>query len=273
MPGSFDITPEDLETFDRDGLVCLRGVVTPEWVDVLRAGVERDLNAPGENVEVYTKPGDPGYFFNDFDLWTHIPQMKDFALNGPCAEIAGRLMMSRHVNLFFDHLFVKEPGTPGKTHWHQDQPYFAVNGAKVCSNWIPLDPVSFDNGFEFIPGSHKWGRWFAPFDSMSDGSRHQGKEFERCPDIENDRDAYKICSFDMNPGDVLFFHSLVVHQGRSNPRSAQRRRALAHRWLGDDAHYVKRDPPSEFPKIPASVQPGQSFRDVPEFPLVWSEGA
>jgi len=274
MPGeTFEITEEHIETFSRDGLVCLRGVIAPEWIDALRTGVEQDLSEPGENVEVYTKPGDPGYFFNDFDLWTHIPGMKDFAVNGPCAGISATLMGSRWVNLFFDHLFVKEPGTKGKTHWHQDQPYFAVQGAKLCSNWIPLDPVTADNGFEFIPGSHKWGRWFAPFDSMKDGSRHQGTEFERCPDIENNRGDYDIRSFDMQPGDALFFHGLVVHQGQSNPQTAQRRRAVAHRWLGDDASYIVRDPPAEFPKIPASVKPGQSFRDVPEFPLVWSREA
>lgn len=264
------ITQEHLETFRRDGLICLRGVIAPQWIDALRAGVDQDLAEPGAHVEVYTKPGEPGYFFNDFDLWTHVPEMKDFVFNGPCAEIAGRLMESAHVNLFFDHLFVKEPGTKGKTHWHQDQPYFAVDGAKLCSNWIPLDPVRADNGFEFVPGSHRWGRWFAPFDSMKDGSRYEGEAFERCPDIEGDRDAYEIRSFDMEPGDVLFFHGLVVHQGQSNPRTAQRRRAIAHRWLGDDTRFVMRDPPSEFPKIPSGVEPGQSFREVPEFPLIWS---
>ncbi len=271
MPNAVcNITEEHIETFNRDGLVCLRGVIAPEWMETLRTGVERDLARPGENVEVYTSPGDPGYFFNDFDLWTHIPEMKDFAFNGPCAEISARLMASVHVNLFFDHLFVKEPGTEGKTHWHQDQPYFAVDGTKLCSNWIPLDPVSSDNGFEFVPGSHKWGRWFAPFDSMKDGSRYAGEDFERCPDIENNRDDYEIRTFDMQPGDVLFFHALVVHQGQSNPRTAQRRRAVAHRWLGDDTRYAVRNPPSEFPKIPAGVLPGQAFRDVPEFPLIWS---
>lgn len=271
MPGQAPmITQEQMATFERDGLICLRDVISPHWIEELRDGVEHDLAEPGENVEVYTKPGDPGYFFNDFDLWTHVPEMKDFAFNGPCAEVAGRLMGSSHVNLFFDHLFVKEPGTKGKTHWHQDQPYFAVDGAKMCSNWIPLDPVRSDNGFEFIPGSHKWGRWFAPFDSMSDGSRYEGKDFERCPDIEGDRGAYEIRSFDMNPGDVLFFHGLVLHQGQSNPRTAQRRRAIAHRWLGDDTRFVLRDPPSEFPKIPAGVEPGQGFRNVQEFPLIWS---
>lgn len=267
------ISDADIETFNEDGLVCLRGVIAPEWIETLRAGVERDLEQPGENVEVYTKPGDPGYFFNDFDLWTHVPEMKAFAFNGPCAEIAGRLMGSSHVNLFFDHLFVKEPGTEGKTHWHQDQPYFAVNGSKVCSNWIPLDPVSADNGFEFIPGSHRWGRWFAPVDSLKDGTPYQGEDFERCPDFEGNRSDYDIRSFDMEPGDVLFFHGLVVHQGRSNPRKAQRRRTLAHRWLGDNAHYVLRDPPAEFPKIPSSVKPGQPFRDVEAFPLIWSKAA
>ena len=177
-------TQAEIDAYNNDGAVCLRGVISPEWIEGLRDGVAADMAAPGPHVEVYTADSDPGLFFNDFDLWRHVPQMKAFALEGPCAAIAAALSRASTITFFYDQIFVKEPGTEGLTRWHQDQPYMAVDGQQLCSNWIPLDPITPETTLEFVRGSHRWGRWFAPFDSMLDGSRHPSAEFEHCPDIE-----------------------------------------------------------------------------------------
>ena len=262
-------TQAEIDAFRADGSVCLRGVIGSDWIERLREGVAADMAAPGPDVEIYTKGADPGLFFNDFDLWRHVPVLKAFAFNGPCAAIAGRLMGAAAITFFYDHLFVKEPGTEGLTHWHQDQPYMAVDGGQLCSNWIPLDPITPETTLEFIRGSHRWRRWFAPFDSMRDGARHPGTVFERCPDIEAARADYDIVSWELEPGDCLFFHGLVLHQGRSNPTRDRRRRTLSHRWLGDDARFILRDPPAEFPKTPTALKTGEPFHGDPQFPVVW----
>ena len=118
---------------------------------------------PGPHVEIYTEESDPGLFFNDFDLWRHVPVFREFALEGPLAAIAAALSGASTITFFYDQVFVKEPGTEGLTQWHQDQPYMAVDGQQLCSNWIPLDPITPETTLEFVRGSHLWGRWFAPF--------------------------------------------------------------------------------------------------------------
>ena len=264
------ITTQHRAEFARDGVTCLREVITPEEIELLKAGVESDLTNPGPHVEIYTKQDDPGYFFNDFDMWRRVPALKRFIFEGPCAAIAGALMDSKRINLFYDHLFVKEPGTTGFTPWHQDQPYMAVAGNQFCANWIPLDPISSDRALEFVKGSHQWGRWFAPFDAMTDGTFHSSKDFERCPDIEAAREKYDIVHWEMRPGDVLFFHALAVHQGRNNLSTDIRRRTITHRWLGDDTNFDVREPPAEFPKWRTTLQTGEPFgNDAAQFPLVW----
>jgi ectoine hydroxylase-related dioxygenase (phytanoyl-CoA dioxygenase family) len=263
------VSPADIEAYQRDGVVCLRSVISETWIERLREGVEADLAEPGPHVEIYTRNGDPGLFFNDFDLWRHLPALNDFVFRGPCAEIAAQLMGSKTVTFFYDHVFVKEPGTSTHTHWHQDQPYMAVEGWQFCSNWIPLDPITPEITLEFVRGSHLWGRRFAPFDSLTDGSRHPSLEFERCPDIEAARAEYDIVSWELQPGDALFFQALSLHQGRGNPTRDRRRRTITHRWLGDDATFVLREPPAEFPKYPTSLETGQAFHDDPQFPQVW----
>jgi len=264
-----NVSQADIEAYQRDGVVCLRNVIPQEWVERLREGVEADIASPGPHLEIYTRDDDPGMFFNDFDLWRHVPALKEFIFDGPCAGIVSQLMGSEKITFFYDHVFVKEPGTASNTHWHQDQPYMAVDGWQFCSSWIPLDPISEEITIEFVRGSHQWGRMFAPFDSLTDGSRHPSKIFERCPDIEAARDEYDIVSWELEPGDAMFFQALVVHQGRNNPTKDKRRWTITHRWLGDDATFILRDPPAEFPKYPTSLKSGQPFHIDPQFPVVW----
>jgi hypothetical protein len=72
---------------------------------------------PGPHVEIYTKDGDPGYFFNDFHTWHHVPELKRFAFKGPCAELAGKLIGVSRISLFDDRTFVKKSGTLTPTRW------------------------------------------------------------------------------------------------------------------------------------------------------------
>ena len=262
-------TQAEIDAYHADGVVCLRGAIDAHWIERLREGVAALMAEPGPHVEIYTTESDPGLFFNDFDLSRHVPVLKKFAFEGPCAAIAAALTGASAITFFYDQAFVKEPGTTGLTCWHQDQPYMAVGGEQLCSSWIPLDPITPQTTLEFVRGSHRWGRWFAPYDSMTDGTRHPGTVFERCPDIEATREDYDIVSWELEPGDCLFFHGLIVHQGRNNLTKDLRRRALTHRWLGDDIHFILRDPPAEFPKYPTALRTGQPFHEDPQYPVVW----
>lgn len=272
-PKAIDIGDDIVEAYRRDGVVCLRGVIEAKWIEILREGVEKDLAEPGPHVEIFTKESDPGLFFNDFYLWRRIPELKQFAFHGPMAGVAGRLMGASQVNFFYDHVFVKEPGTEGLTHWHQDQPYMAVDGVQFCSTWVPLDPITKDTCVEYVRGSHRWGRWFAPFDRLTDGKRYEGTNFERCPDIEARRDEYDIVYWEMEPGDCLVFQALMVHQGRPNLAKSTRRRSVTHRWLGDDATYSVREPPSEFPHDEPELKHGEPMRNSPDYPMIWKSAA
>ena len=41
------VSREDIETFQRDGVVLLKGIFK-DWVEPLRAGVEHNMQHPGE---------------------------------------------------------------------------------------------------------------------------------------------------------------------------------------------------------------------------------
>ena len=219
-------TQAEIDAYRADGVVCLRGVIEPDWIERLREGVAADMAEPGPDVEIYTKDADPGLFFNDFDLWRHVPQMKAFALEGPCAAIAGALAGASTITFFYDQIFVKEPGTEGLTRWHQDQPYMAVDGEQLCSNWIPLDPITAETTLEFVRGSHRWGRWFAPFDSMLDGSPPSGHGVRALPGHRGRARGLRHRLMGAGAGGL---HLLPGAGGASGPQQSDARHAPPHR--------------------------------------------
>ena len=73
------------------------------------------------------------------------------------AELTG----AAQVRLYHDHVLVKEAGTRQITPWHQDQPYYNVDGRQAVSMWLPVDPVPRKSTLEFVGGSHN-GQWYVP---------------------------------------------------------------------------------------------------------------
>ena len=193
-------TDQDVADYQRDGAVCIRNLFTPEEVALLRDGIEANLAHPSPRGMVASRPDDPGRFFEDFCNWQDIPQFKRFIFDTPLAALAQRLMQSQTVRLYHDHLLVKEPGTRQRTPWHQDQPYYNVDGLQNISFWIPVDPVSRPSTLEFIAGSHR-GPWLMPRTFMT----HQAKWFPEgslaeLPDIDKHREDFPILGWDLQPG-------------------------------------------------------------------------
>ncbi|MCA8933563.1 MAG: phytanoyl-CoA dioxygenase family protein, partial [Rhodospirillaceae bacterium] len=134
------VSQEQIDTYLRDGVVLIRGLFR-DHVDTLRAGVERNMAEPGPYAAENLKPGESGRFFDDYCNWTRIPEFAEVVRSSPAAEVAADLTGSAAIQIFHDHVLVKEPGTSKPTPWHQDAPYYFVDGDQVVSFWSPLDPV------------------------------------------------------------------------------------------------------------------------------------
>ncbi len=261
-----------IDHYRRDGATALRGVIAPEWLDRLAAGVERNLREPGPYAKRYTPEGSPGLFFGDYCNWQRIPEYREFMTGSPAAAIAAALMGATKVNLYHEHVLVKEPGTTERTPWHHDQPYYPVDGEQIVSLWIPLDPVARATCPEFIAGSHRWGKWFMPA-RFKDGAQWEAQDprFVPMPDIEAERGRHTLLTWDLAPGDCIAFHGLTVHGAPGNA-AATRRRAFSARWTGDDATFVLRpgflSPPPPERDGPRAGAP----LDSPAFPVVRRNG-
>ena len=205
-------------------------------------------------------------------IWEHYQGLKDFCTKSPLPYFAAQLLNSNKINLFYDQLFVKEPETKNCIRWHNDQPYWPIRGWPVISFWTSLDPISKNNGpMEFIIKSHKWGKWYQPehFAPGASKAYEQNPEFEKIPDIESNREKYDIISFDMNPGDLLAFHALVVHGSTGNISKNRRRRGYAVRYTGNDVVYST-DKGSHKDLRNPDLENGNRL-DSKQYPVVWEK--
>jgi ectoine hydroxylase-related dioxygenase (phytanoyl-CoA dioxygenase family) len=256
-----------IDDFRRDGAVCVRGAFSPDEVALLARGIDRNLDEPSDRALVASRPDDPGRFFEDFCNWQRIGEYEAFVRESPAAQIAGELMESHEVRLFHDHVLVKEPATRQPTPWHQDQPYYNVDGRQVCSLWMPCDPVDRESTVEFVAGSHL-GPWLMPRTFMDDEAKWFPEgTLEELPDIEGDRAAFEILAWELEPGDAVYFHMLTLHAAGG---ASRRRRAFSVRFLGDDATHAPR-PWKTSPDFPglADELPAGAPMEHPLFPVLW----
>lgn len=251
--------------YERDGVICLRSVFSRSWIEELRAGVDEAIRDPGPEHEIHGSETD-GLFFEDFYVWQRHDVFRRFVFDSPAAAIAGSVMKSRRVNFFYDQLLVKEPGTTVPTPWHQDQPYWAVEGQQVCSIWLPLDPVPAASSLKYVRGSHLWNTRFNPT-HFEDGTPYVGTGLPTIPDIDASPDCFDIVSWDMEPGDCLVFQAMMVHGAPGNVSKINRRRALSTRWLGDDARYHKGSGEVAVPHWDVGLKNGDRM-NCESFPLV-----
>ena len=195
MPASTPpiVSDEDVSAFQAHGVIVLRQVFNA-WIEALQAGV-RDLMDHPSPLERSVIPADGSApFFQDLCNWQRIPQFRQFVFESSAAQIAARLMQSHSARFFHDHVLVKQPGSSTVTPWHQDQPYYCVEGLQSVSFWIPLDPVSKQVAMECVRGSHAWGKQFRPM--RFNGTRlYPNDTFEQMPDIEAMRSELDIAMF------------------------------------------------------------------------------
>jgi len=268
------ITAQHIADFERDGFVLVRRALALEWIELVREGIEQDLRALGPLHTIQQPKDVPGYFVTDFCMSQRIRAFRGFVLESNAGEVAAKLMRSTRCNFFYDAMWAKGPGTPKRTPWHQDQPYYPIDGRQLCILWVPVDPVSAENSLELLRGSHRWNRWFQP--QLSRDAKilygEGDRTFERMPDIEANRREYDIVSYEMTPGDCIAFTGLTVHGASGNASDQQPRRALSTIWMGDDAVFAER-PGKVRPLFEGhGLRPGDPM-DCDYFPRVWPRSA
>lgn len=230
------LTQADINNYARDGAVLVRGLFA-DWVELIREGIETNLRQPGPYAAENLNSGEQGRFFDDYCNWSRIAAFERVIRESELASVAASLMQSERVQLFHEHVLIKEPGTSKPTPWHQDSPYYFVEGQQTVSFWSPMDPVD-QASLRCVAGSHRWDKPVLPTRWLSD-EKFYANETDYRPVPDPDAEGLNILEWSMQPGDAVAFHYATLHGARGN-ESSNRRRAFSVRLLGDDARYVER---------------------------------
>ena len=256
------ITDEERAVYARDGVVCLRQVLSRDWIELILP-VARRLVVDKEDFGLL--PTLPGRYMS-----RTIPEFRKLIFESPMAEACARALGSKEMRFFFDEIFAKSPTSSEKTIWHTDRMGWPVVGQMVPSLWLPLTPITKENSLECLAGTHHQDVKYWLF---SPNARKMIKPPDRPghPDgeaLRADPNA-KVLSWDMEPGDMLVVHPWTLHYSSGNP-SPDWRIAVSVRMFGDDIQWAPR---------PDCVNlAGVSFDEMIEgerpqgrnFPLIWS---
>ncbi|MEL6504666.1 MAG: phytanoyl-CoA dioxygenase family protein [Pseudomonadota bacterium] len=225
-----------IDAFKSDGVVVIREVLNASWLTRLAAAIDDNMAAPGPYGKNHAEAG--GVYFGDYVNWQRFPDFLEVARSGPLGRLAAELMGSESAQFFHEHVLVKEPGNVSATPWHQDMPYYCVDGPKTVSLWVPLDPVGEAESLNFLKGSHRDRRTYMPrrFKTLQP-LEGDTTEYTAFPHIDEKSDD--VVSFAVNPGDVLAFDFHTLHDAPANPTET-RRRAVSFRFVGQGARYVER---------------------------------
>ncbi|MFA7597186.1 MAG: phytanoyl-CoA dioxygenase family protein [Novosphingobium sp.] len=234
------VKSEHIHAFERDGLALVKQALSPREMDRIEQVFAERLANPeksgGTFERMYTT--EEGTVINSIGNSVDNPLFTGLIREAAIADIASDVLGGKDIWYQGEQIWLKEGGRTHRTGWHQDTSYLPVMGSGMVVLWIPLDPLPAENVLEIVRGSHKGilynGSIFDPNDDTV--PLYDEADLPRMPDIEANRGAWDIVSYDMQPGDVLAFHPHCLHGGAPTI-PGQRRRTISFRFFDGDAEY------------------------------------
>ena len=232
-----ELAPDDVEAYRRDGFLLVRGLFREDeiapWLERTR-DLASGRVAPSPNMQLVrdvmvakgrVAPASPEHAICKINFFENDPVFFGYATHPRLLDRVAALVGPEL--LFVNSMVItKPPGVDGRHPLHQDLLYFGFRpGDAVVGTWTALEPVTRENGcLAVLPGSHRgelldhgvpdWD--YVNFGFL--GVKGVGAAAERV-------------HVEMEPGDTLLFHSLLLHGSGTN-RTAGFRRAIS-------AHYAR----------------------------------
>jgi ectoine hydroxylase-related dioxygenase (phytanoyl-CoA dioxygenase family) len=134
--------------------------------------------------------------------------------------------------VFHTTVWLKEPNSPEFVPWHQDATYFGLAPFEHVTAWVALTASNSQNGcVEVLPGSHQTGQ--RPHKDHRD-ERAMLSRGQTLTDAVDETQAVELL---LDPGDVSFHHTLLMHRSSPN-RSAERRIGIGISYIPASVRHI-----------------------------------
>jgi ectoine hydroxylase-related dioxygenase (phytanoyl-CoA dioxygenase family) len=206
------LTPAQISQYNQDGYLIIRNFLNADEVAKLyRVAIDdsavsknainvNDSSGKRSKLSLWYKPGNDTYGLLTRSQW--LVDSVDALLDGNTA-----------VCHFHSKLMQKEPRVGGAWEWHQDYGYWYKNEFllpdQMMSVMVAITNANPENGcLQVIKGSHKMGRVEHGFSGEQVGAS------QRYVDLS--LKTMELVYVELNAGDVLFFHSNILHRSEAN---------------------------------------------------------
>jgi ectoine hydroxylase-related dioxygenase (phytanoyl-CoA dioxygenase family) len=206
------LTPQQIEQYNEDGYLIVKDFLNPEEVSKLyKIAIDdkamsnnainvNDSTGKRSKLSLWYKPGDDVY-----GLLTRSENL----VNSVDKLLDGEAKVCH----FHSKLMQKEPKVGGAWEWHQDYGYWYKNEFlfpnQMMSVMVAITEANKANGcLQVIRGSHKMGRVEHGFAGEQVGaSQHY---------VDLALQTMDLMYVELEAGDVLFFHSNILHRSEAN---------------------------------------------------------
>jgi phytanoyl-CoA hydroxylase len=224
---------DELEQYERDGFVLLKGLYSQARLRIyderFRSLVTDDSPLPVHMkimkdvmvVKGAVTARSPEHAVNKLMSFEDDPVLYDFVTD-PDLLSCVRDLLGDDLYSVTTNVFNKPPDVDGRHPMHQDLRYFRIGPPEgIVGVWTAILPAKRESGcLAVIPGSHRQG--LLPHDDPD--WEYVNRGFHGIQDIDRSRRVH----VEMEPGDTLLFHPLLVHGSGRNRGDDFRRAISAH---------------------------------------------
>ena len=199
----------EVKQYREDGFVVVRGMFDQAEIELLRRSAKDDKALDDHS---YGRADDQGGVVR-LSLWNH-PGNGIYGMFARCRSLvdSAEALLGGEVYHYHSKMIMKEPRVGGAWAWHQDYGYWYQNGVLfplLTSASIAVDRATKENGcLQVLKGSHLAGR----VDHILTGDQ-AGADPERVNELSK---RLELVYVEMEPGDVIFFDSNLLHRSDQN---------------------------------------------------------
>ena len=227
LSSPYNLTMDNIRTFQKNGFIKLKNVLTPNATYALRCEIQLLLKKNFSNYYESKK----NRFLSLEMMWLENTLIREFVLSPRITKICAELLSVKRIRLYHDNALVKESGC-GRTPWHYDDHHYPLETNDVITAWIPAQAIPIEMGpltFAKPLEVYKLVKdiKFNEFDTSYDKKINNVFKTKQVSIVEE--------PFEL--GEVSFHHNLSFHTASEN-KTNQSRIVLANTYFADGARVV-----------------------------------
>lgn len=251
----FQLTPEQIAAYNRDGYIIVQNFLTAPEVDKLFGIATGDEAVKKHAFDLNDQTGKK----TKLTLW-YTPGNDAYGLltkSRRMVESVNKLLEGdAPVCHFHSKLMQKEPKVGGAWEWHQDYGYWYKNEFlfpdQMMSVMIAITEANKQNGcLQVIKGSHKMGRIEHGFAGEQVGAAQHY--------VDLALKTMELVYVEIMPGDALFFHSNLLHRSEANLSDKPRWSLISCYNRSSNIPYNE---PSQSSTVPLTIVPDEALLEA-----------